>query len=103
MAFAIRPARTEDIKQIIPWTSDTFSWGDYVPERLPVWLDDHNSTVLVATIEDEPVGLVHGLMLSSNEAWLEAARVQPDHRRTGLGNGSTWQASSGRRNGEPKL
>ena len=39
MAHHIRPGRLEDVAAITPWTSDTFSWGDYVPERLPSWLD----------------------------------------------------------------
>lgn len=53
-------------------------------------------------MEDQPVGLVHGLMLTSTEAWLEAARVHPDHRRIGLGNalntaGVEWAAKQGAR------
>ena len=101
-AFSIRQARTEDVQHIAPWTTDTFSWGDYVPDRLPNWLTDDLSTVLVATIEDRPVALVHGAMLSPSEGWLEAARVHPDHRRAGLGNalntaGVEWAARRGAR------
>jgi len=100
MVFEIRPARAEDIEHIVPWTSDTFSWGDYVPEQMAVWLTDDLSTVLVAVLKEQPVGLVHGLMLSSTEAWLEAARVHPDHRRIGLGNalnraGVKWATQQG--------
>lgn len=100
MAFEVRPARSEDVEHIVPWTTNTFSWGDYVPDRLQSWLTDDSSTVLVATVERDPVALVHGLMLSSSEAWLEAARVHPDHRRAGLGNalngaGVEWASERG--------
>ena len=86
MAYELRAARPEDVPHIAPWTTGTFPWGDYVPVRLPVWLDDEESEVLVATVDDLPVALVHAVMLSTTEAWLEAARVHPDHRRTGMGN-----------------
>ena len=33
---------------IAPWTAETFSWGDYIVERMPRWLDDPDSEVLVA-------------------------------------------------------
>jgi len=102
VAFEIRPARDEDIEHIVGWTTDTFSWGDYVPDRLPQWLAEDSSTVLVATVEDRPKALVHGVMLSSSEGWLEAARVHPDHRRVGLGNalnvaGVEWATANGAR------
>lgn len=102
MVFEIRPARTEDVEHISSWTTDTFTWGDYVPDRLPMWLSEDSSTVLVATVEGTPKALVHGVMLSSFEGWLEAARVHPDHRREGLGNalnnaGVEWAATKGAR------
>lgn len=86
MAFRVRTGTREDLESIIPWTTDTFSWGDYIPERLPGWLEDPGSEVLVCVDEsDTPVALTHALMLSPTEGWLEAARVHPGHRRTGLG------------------
>lgn len=85
MAFVVRPATPDDVDDIVVWTTDTFSWGDYVPDRLSSWLEDESSRVFVATVEGKPVALVHVLMLTSSEGWLEAARVHPDHRRAGLG------------------
>jgi GNAT superfamily N-acetyltransferase len=85
MVFEIRPAHSEDVEHISSWTSDTFSWGDYVPDRLPMWLGDESSTVLVATVDGSPKAMVHAVILSPFEGWLEAARVHPDHRRKGLG------------------
>lgn len=86
MSFVIRPARAEDVALIVPWTQDTFSWGDYVPERLPGWIEDPDALVIVCVLDDDvPVALSRAELLSPVEAWLSAARVHPDHRRTGMG------------------
>lgn len=86
MAYTIRLARPADVASIAPWTSDTFSWGDYVPDRISEWLEERDSAVLVSVDEaDDPVALVHATMLSESEGWVEGARVHPDHRRMGLG------------------
>lgn len=103
MAYTIRLARHHDVGLITPWTADTFSWGDYVPDRLPMWLSDPDSVVLVAADEsDVPVAMCHVAMLSPTEAWLEGARVHPDRRRTGLGKrlndaGVEWAQEQGGR------
>lgn len=86
MAATIRPAVHGDVASIAAWSSDTFTWGDYVPERLPRWLDADDSEVLVSVdTAGTPLALVHVTMLSPTEAWLEGARVHPDHRRSGMG------------------
>jgi GNAT superfamily N-acetyltransferase len=86
VSFVIRPARAEDVALIASWTQDTFSWGDYVPERLPGWLEEPDSLVVVCVLDDDvPVALSRAELLSPVEAWLSAARVHPDHRRTGMG------------------
>lgn len=86
MSFVIRPARAEDVASIAGWTRDTFSWGDYVPEQLPLWLEDPESLVIVCVHGDDvPVALSRTQLLSPTEAWLSAARVHPDHRRAGMG------------------
>ncbi len=103
MTYRIRPGRHDDVAPISVWTADTFSWGDYIPERLPLWLDDTASAVLVAVDDqDVPAAIVHVAMLSPTEAWIEGARVHPDHRRTGLGKslndaGVDWSRSQGAR------
>lgn len=103
MPISIRPARVDDVASIAPWTSETFSWGDYVAERIPTWMADPASEVLVATDEaDTPVAVAHVAMLSPREAWIEGARVHPDQRRKGLGTalnhaGVEWAKSRGAR------
>lgn len=103
VAMEVRAAREEDLADIVAWTTATFEWGDYVPDRLPSWLSDPDSVVLVAVDEsDRPRALCHAVMLSGYEGWLEAARVHPAHRRGGLGTalnraGADWLAGRGAR------
>lgn len=101
MSFTVRMARPEDVEHIVPWTTDTFDWGDYVPDRLPAWIEDPSSAVVVCLDESEiPVALAHALLLSKTEAWLEAARVHPDYKRSGMGSamnhaGVAWARERG--------
>jgi len=103
MTFQVRPARQEDIPTIVSWTTNTFEWGDYIPERLPGWLEDPDSLVVVCVDEDDrPVAVSHTTMLSPVEAWLEGARVHPEHRRSGMGSamnqaGTIWARERGAR------
>lgn len=99
----LRSARLEDIDSIAPWTQDTFAWGDYIDERFQSWLEADDSGVLVAVDEaDVPLALVHVVMASPTEAWMEGARVHPDHKRAGLGTalngaGVEWARDRGAR------
>ncbi len=101
MECVIRPARVEDVASIADWTKDTFVWGDYVAEMFPTWLDDPDSQTMVCVFEDDvPVAMARVQLLSPSEAWLSAARVHPEHRRTGLGSaindhGVVWARSRG--------
>lgn len=103
MVASIRAARHDDVESIVPWTSNTFSWGDYIPDRLPGWLDEADSAVLVSVDEsDTPIAMCHVTMLSPTEGWLEGARVHPDRRRSGLGKalndaGVEWVREQGAR------
>jgi GNAT superfamily N-acetyltransferase len=103
MAPSVRVARPDDVDSIIGWTTGTFSWGDYIPERIQTWLADPASDVLVAVdASDVPLAVCHVTMLSSTEGWLEGARVHPDHRRSGLGSslndaGVEWARDRGGR------
>lgn len=103
VGFEVRRAVPKDIPAIVPWTTDTFEWGDYVPDRLPEWMESEDSHVVVC-VDDSglPVAVGHALMLSPTEAWLEAARVHPDHRRQGMGSAmnracTAWAAERGAR------
>lgn len=80
----IRPAEPEDHDAIRAFTTDTFSWGDYVADAFTDWLSDSNAHVAVATADDRPVAIARAVMMSPSEGWMHAARVHPDYRRQGL-------------------
>lgn len=83
---SIRAARSADVEAIAAFTTDTFSWGDYVADAFVTWLDDpHTEVAVAADDEDAPVALARVRMLSAKEGWISAARVRPDHRRRGIG------------------
>lgn len=80
----IRPARAEDHSAIAAFTTDTFSWGDYVADAFGDWLADPRAHVAVATVDNTPVAVARAVMMSDTEGWMHGARVHPDHRRKGL-------------------
>ncbi|MDH3248006.1 MAG: GNAT family N-acetyltransferase, partial [Acidimicrobiia bacterium] len=97
----VRPARLEDLESVRAFTTGTFEWGDYVPERFESWVDRDDSVVMIATDDDDvPIGLARVVMMSERETWIHAARVHPDHRRRGIGSAINealchWAASQG--------
>jgi ribosomal protein S18 acetylase RimI-like enzyme len=97
----LREGRPEDLEAIKEFTTDTFSWGDYVPDRFLGWLGDDSGSVLVATDEeDHPIGLVHVQKMSAREGFLSGARVHPSYQRRGVGSllngaGVEWLKDNG--------
>ncbi len=65
--FTIRPATTADHEYISSWTSETFSWGDYVGDAFNDWLEDEDGTVIVAEVGGYPVSLGRIRMVSESE------------------------------------
>ena len=85
-AIDIRPAHADDLTAVASFTLGTFSWGDYVADRFLEWLGDPDGKVVVAVdATDRPVGLLRAVMISPEECWLHAARVDPSVRRQGIG------------------
>jgi len=84
-SIEVRLARLEDKDAIVAFCQNTFSWGDYIADVFVQWTQDSNGTLLVATIDRQPVGILHTTFLGNDVAWLEGMRVHPDHRRRGIG------------------
>ena len=99
--MAIRPARAEDKPAIAAFTADTFEWGDYVSDEFDGWLTDPNGRIHVATTQtNDAIGMARVAILSATEAWAQAARVHPDHRRRGIAGrltaaGEAWAVEQG--------
>lgn len=81
----IRPARAEDRDSVLAFCANTWEWGDYVEYVWDEWLNDPNGVLLVALVEERPVGIAHLQMLTPDDAWLEGLRVDPNYRLQGLG------------------
>jgi len=81
----IRPARAEDRDIVLAFCAHTWEWGDYVEYVWDEWLNDPDGLLLVATVDELPVGIAHMEMLSPTDAWLEGLRVDPAYQRQGLG------------------
>jgi len=79
-----RKATHEDVDEIIAFTTDTFEWGDYIPEMIAEWIDDPSGVVMVAVDDSGIAGLARVVLLSETEAWSHAARVRPDRRGEGI-------------------
>ncbi|MBI5035465.1 MAG: GNAT family N-acetyltransferase [Chloroflexi bacterium] len=84
-SIQVRPARADDKTAVVAFCQNTFSWGDYIPEVYDKWLVDDEGKLLVATVEQQPVGLAHVGFLGNGVGWMEGMRVHPDYRLRGIG------------------
>ncbi|GCF09865.1 GNAT family N-acetyltransferase [Dictyobacter arantiisoli] len=89
----IRTALSEDREAVLAFCTQTFPDGDYIEHVWDNWLQDPAGQLLVATIDGQPVGAAHILMLNGEEAWLEGLRVDPTYRRQGLARALSETAS----------
>ncbi len=80
----VRPAQAEDREPVLAFCTTTWGWGDYIERVWEQWLDDPSGRLFVATVDDQPVGMVHISMLTAVDAWLEGLRVDPAFRGQGL-------------------
>ena len=80
----IRFARPEDREAVLAFCRNTWSWGDYVEYQWDDWLHNPDGRLFVATINEQPAGIVYICMLTPSDAWLQGLRVDPQFRRQGL-------------------
>lgn len=81
----VRPARPEDRAAVLAFCEDTWEDGDYIGDVWDEWLASDDGVLLVAVLDDRPVGLVRARLVSADESWLEGIRVDPAVRRRGIG------------------
>jgi GNAT superfamily N-acetyltransferase len=82
--IVIRPAKPSDRKAVLELCKHSFTWGDYVPDVWDEWIGERRSRIFTATLDDEPVGIMRVSLPKREEAWLQAARTHPGHRRKGV-------------------
>ncbi|GCE26959.1 hypothetical protein KDA_24430 [Dictyobacter alpinus] len=70
---------------MLAFCTHTWDWGDYIEQVWDDWLVNPAGQLLVATLDQQPAGIVHIQMLNEAESWLEGLRVNPDYQRQGLG------------------
>lgn len=80
----IRQACAADREAVLAFCEHTWEWGDYIEYVWDEWLHDPAGSLLVALVDNQPVGLLHMRMLSETEAWQEGMRVDPAYRQQGI-------------------
>ena len=80
----VREAEPRDRRQIALFTSNTWSWGDYIMSVWRQWISDSNGKLLVAEYNHKVVGMMRVAFRPGGEAYLAGARVHPEYRRKGV-------------------
>ncbi len=89
--ISIRRARPGDKEAVLRFSEHTWEWGDYIPLVWGKWLNEPKSRLLVATKQKTPVAIIHAVMVSREEGWLEGLRVDPEFRKMGVAGRMTRQ------------
>jgi N-acetylglutamate synthase-like GNAT family acetyltransferase len=82
----IRPATLQDHESVIT-LSRKIDPEDYLPVAWPLWMKRNHSVNLVAQVDDQIVGCIHGEIIAPSEAWEQGIRVHPEMRRLGVATG----------------
>jgi ribosomal protein S18 acetylase RimI-like enzyme len=82
--LVIRPAQQSDREAVFRLCEHAFDGGDYVPDVWDMWLREQHSRVFTATLDGVPVGIMRVVIQKPGEAWFQAARTHPNHRRVGI-------------------
>jgi len=83
----IRPARPDDRPAVERICAHTWEWGDYIPEVWDDWLADERAVLQIGEIDGQVVAVNRIVFHSSDQAWFEGMRVDPERRRQGI----AWQ------------
>ena len=84
--LVIRPATLQDHESVIT-LSRKIDPEDYLPVAWPLWMKRNHSVNLVAQVDDQIVGCIHGEIIAPSEAWEQGIRVHPEMRRLGVATG----------------
>ena len=82
--FTIRRVQQNDKATILKFCEHTFDWGDYISNVWDQWLNEKQARLFTATMNNKPIGIMRVTLQKPREAWLQAARIDPQHRRKGV-------------------
>jgi GNAT superfamily N-acetyltransferase len=80
----IRAARPEDKEGVLAFCVNTWDWGDYIEYVWDEWLQDENGMLVVAVVDEQPVGVARFHIPRPQQAWFEGMRVKPEYRNHGI-------------------
>jgi GNAT superfamily N-acetyltransferase len=81
----LRNALPGDMRAVFEFCKSTWpGYGDYIPRVWRQWIADPGSRLIVAELEDRPVGIAKVTQQSPGEIWLEGLRVDPRYRHRGV-------------------
>jgi GNAT superfamily N-acetyltransferase len=83
--FTLRPATAADTDAVLALSYAIYGDEDYIPATWESWLAEPNGAVTVAVSDGAVVGVIHFIMLTADDAWLEGVRVAPTFRQRGVG------------------
>ena len=85
--LAFRPVRAEDKPRVLEFTART--WGeddsDYIQYVFDDWLADPKGEFTAAIWDGEVAGIAKLTEVAAGQWWFEGLRVDPAHRRKGIG------------------
>jgi len=84
MAFRIRAAQPRDKRAVRTLCARIWS-DDYIPDRFDEWVRDRRGRFWVAVEDGRIIGIAKLTLTVEHEAWLHGLRVDPRHRRKGVG------------------
>ncbi|WP_254862062.1 GNAT family N-acetyltransferase [Halovivax gelatinilyticus] len=85
----IRRATHDDYDGVADFTTQLWEdrGGDYLHHVYHDWLEDEGDErkrTFLASVGDDVAGIVQAVMLSTDEAWFQGMRVNPDYQRQGV-------------------
>jgi len=83
--LVFRPVRSEDKGRVLEFTAHTWDDGDYIHDVFDLWLSDTEGQFTAVELDGRVVAIAKLTDLGEGEVWLEGLRVDPAHRRKGIG------------------
>src|SRR5437762_12437298 len=82
--FRIRAAQPKDKRAVRALCARIWS-DDYIPDLFDEWVRDRRGRFWLAVDDGRVIGIAKLTLIGQHEAWLHALRVDPRHRRSGVG------------------